>query len=78
MDLGLAGAHAVVTGGSKGMGRAVAHTFADEGARVAILARGQAAIDDTLEELRRRGSPDPLGVSVNLKDPNAINEAIAL
>ena len=31
MDLGLAGAHAVVTGGSKGMGRAVAHTFADEG-----------------------------------------------
>jgi 3-oxoacyl-[acyl-carrier protein] reductase len=78
MDLGLAGAHAVVTGGSKGMGRAVAHTFADEGARVAILARGQAAIDETLEELRRRGSPDPLGVSVNLKDPNAINEAIAL
>jgi 3-oxoacyl-[acyl-carrier protein] reductase len=78
MDLGLAGAHAVVTGGSKGMGRAVAHAFADEGARVAILARGQEAIDETVEELRRRGSPDPLGVSVNLRKPEAIVEAIDL
>ena len=73
MDLGLAGANAVVTGGSKGMGRAVAHGFADEGARVAILARGQEALDDTVEELRRRlldsvrrveGGGDPIGVSI--------------
>ena len=77
MDLGLAGAHAVVTGGSKGMGRAVAQTFADEGARVAILARGRSAIDGTLEELRRRGSPDPVGVSVDLTDAAAVDEAIA-
>jgi NAD(P)-dependent dehydrogenase (short-subunit alcohol dehydrogenase family) len=78
MDLGLTGGHAVVTGGSKGMGRAVAHTFADEGATVAILARGQAAIDETLEELRRRGSPDPMGVSVDLTDANAVDEAITM
>jgi 3-oxoacyl-[acyl-carrier protein] reductase len=77
MELGLGGARAVVTGGSKGMGQAVAYAFADEGAHVAILARGQAAIDETAEELRRRGSPGVLGLSVDLTRPDAIQEAIA-
>jgi 3-oxoacyl-[acyl-carrier protein] reductase len=77
MDLGLGGARAVVTGGSKGMGRAVACAFADEGAHVAILARGQASIDQTAEELYRRGSPGVLGLSVDLTRPDAIQEAIA-
>jgi 3-oxoacyl-[acyl-carrier protein] reductase len=77
VDLGLNGAVAVVTGGSKGMGRAIAEAFADDGARVAILARGSDAIDDTLEELRRRGCPDALGLSVDLTDPAAITEAFA-
>ena len=40
MDLGIADATAVVTGGSKGMGRAVAEVLAGEGARVAVMARG--------------------------------------
>lgn len=75
MDLGLNDARAVITGGSKGMGRAVAQTFADEGASVAILARGQGAIDETVEELRHRGCPDALGLSVDLTDPIAIDDA---
>ncbi len=58
MDLGLKDSAAVVTGGSKGMGRAIAEAFADDGARVAILARGTEAIDETVEELERRGCPD--------------------
>jgi len=37
MDLGLEGAHAVVTGGSKGMGRAIAERLAAEGAEVVVL-----------------------------------------
>ena len=57
------------------MGRAIAEAFADDGARVAILARGTAAIDDTLEELRRRGCPDAVGLSVDLTDPVAIETA---
>lgn len=77
MDLGLKGSTAVVTGGSKGMGRAIAEAFADDGARVAILARGTDAIDDTVQELQRRGSPDVLGLSVNLTDPSAIEQAFA-
>ncbi len=45
MDLGLSGSAAVVTGGSKGMGLAIAETLAADGARVAVMARGQAALD---------------------------------
>ena len=41
MDLGFAGSTAVVTGGSKGMGLAIAETLAAEGASVAVMARGQ-------------------------------------
>ena len=45
MDLGLAGSTAVVTGGSKGMGLAIATTLAEEGAKVAVMARGAEALE---------------------------------
>ena len=65
MDLGLAGAVAVVTGGSKGIGRAAARCLAEDGARVCIMARGQMAIDDAVTMLKSTGSPDAFGVSVD-------------
>ena len=77
MDLGLKDSHAVVTGGSKGMGRSIALAFAEDGANVAVLARGQGALDETVEELRDHGSPDALGLSVDLSDPEAISDAFA-
>jgi 3-oxoacyl-[acyl-carrier protein] reductase len=55
MDLGLAGKGVVVTGGSKGIGRAAALQFADEGAHVAICARGAPALEATAGELRAKG-----------------------
>ena len=77
MDLGLKGSAAVVTGGSKGMGRAIAEAFADDGARVAVLARGAGALDETVRELQRRGSPDAVGISVDLTDPSAVDDVFA-
>ncbi|MBW2279441.1 MAG: SDR family oxidoreductase [Deltaproteobacteria bacterium] len=55
MELGLSKKGVVVTGGSRGIGRAIALAFADEGADVAICARGEDALRKTEEELRSRG-----------------------
>lgn len=51
MDLGLAGQVAVVTGASKGIGRACTELLAAEGCDVAITARGEAALQRTAEEI---------------------------
>lgn len=77
MDLGLTGATAVVTGGSKGMGRAVAETLAADGARVAVMARGQGALDETTDALRALGAPEALGLSVDMTDPESISAGFA-
>jgi 3-oxoacyl-[acyl-carrier protein] reductase len=57
MDLGLRGKSAVVTGASKGIGRAIALRLADEGAGVAICARSEPALRKTEAELRTRSVP---------------------
>jgi 3-oxoacyl-[acyl-carrier protein] reductase len=77
MDLGLAGSKAVVTGGSKGMGLAIAETLAAEGASVAVMARGQTALDAAVETLRRAGAPEAVGISVDMADAASIVEGFA-
>jgi 3-oxoacyl-[acyl-carrier protein] reductase len=55
MDLELAGKLCLVSGASRGIGRAIAHALAREGARVAAIARGQAGLDALLGELPGQG-----------------------
>jgi 3-oxoacyl-[acyl-carrier protein] reductase len=55
MDLGLRGLRALVTGGTKGIGRRIAETFADEGADVAVCARAEDQVKATVEALAERG-----------------------
>ncbi len=52
MDLGLRGKTAIVAAASHGLGRAVAHALAQEGANLVIFSRSQPAIDATAEEIR--------------------------
>ena len=56
MDLGLAGKVAMVSGASRGIGRAIALGLADEGCRVSVCARGQAQLDATARKAQGRGS----------------------
>src|SRR2546428_10882361 len=51
MDLGLAGKHAIVTGGSLGIGKAIARELAREGVDVAIVARTKEQLEATAREL---------------------------
>jgi len=55
MDLGLKGKKAVVTGGSKGIGRAIAEGFAAEGADVSICARNAQEVAATAASLKAKG-----------------------
>lgn len=72
MDLGFAGATAVVTGGSKGMGLAIAETLGAEGASVAIMARGQKALEAAADRVRSAGAPEVLPISVDMADAESI------
>ena len=51
VDLGLQDKHAIVTGGSRGIGKAIARELAREGADVAIVARNKADLEATAREL---------------------------
>ena len=58
MDLGLAGRRAVVTGGSKGLGKAISAELMAEGAAVTICSRDSAELEATAAELRKRAGAD--------------------
>jgi len=77
MDLGFGGSTAVVTGGSKGMGLAVAQTLAAEGANVAVMARGRESLDAAAAALRKAGAPDAVGISVDMTDAQSIADGFA-
>jgi 3-oxoacyl-[acyl-carrier protein] reductase len=55
MDLGLKGKCALVTGASKGLGRAIAEDLAKEGAHVSLCARGKEDLEKTAAEVRAHG-----------------------
>ena len=71
MDLGLKGKKAVITGGSRGIGRAIAERLLDEGAAVAICARGKDGVDEAVTTLAARGG-QVVGASVDLADGDAV------
>jgi 3-oxoacyl-[acyl-carrier protein] reductase len=55
MDLGLSGKTAMITGASRGLGRAMALALAAEGVRLSLCARGADALNATAEELKAAG-----------------------
>jgi 3-oxoacyl-[acyl-carrier protein] reductase len=76
MDLGLKGLRAIVTGGSKGIGRRAADIFAEEGAHVAICARNQAEVDQTVAALKGKGVT-AFGQAIDVADKGALEAWVA-
>lgn len=73
MDLQLNGRNVVVTGGSRGIGRAVAERFVAEGANVALCARGEDGVKAAVSDLTGRGTK-VIGASVNMADPEQLQD----
>jgi 3-oxoacyl-[acyl-carrier protein] reductase len=75
MDLGLKGKNAVVLGGTRGIGRAIAATLAGEGANVAVCARQLEQVTATVTELRA-GGIQACGAAVDITDGAALKSWI--
>lgn len=71
----ITGSVAVITGAASGMGRATAHLFADEGARLAIIDINTGALESVAEEVKSVGA-DVLALTVDLSDRRAVKTAI--
>lgn len=70
----LSGKTAVITGASSGVGRAIARAFAEEGARIGLVARNQDGLEAAAREVRERGS-EAMVLPLDVADAAAVEEA---
>jgi short-subunit dehydrogenase len=66
----------LITGGSRGLGLAIARRLADEGARLWLVARSPQALDEAAEELRERGAPFVETIAADLRHEAEIDRVV--
>jgi NAD(P)-dependent dehydrogenase (short-subunit alcohol dehydrogenase family) len=74
MDLQLAGKRALITGGSKGIGAAIAHVLAEEGCDLVLVAREKAALDATANAIRSKRQVNIATISADLSSEDAVRK----
>lgn len=73
----VAGKTVLITGAASGMGRATAHLFAREGAKVMATDRDQPGVEAVAEEIRAAGFEDVQARALDVADPDAIQTIVA-
>lgn len=77
MDLGITGRTAIVTGGSRGIGKETARQFLKEGVRVVICARDGKALEETLAELKQDAGGEIVAVPADMTKPADIERLVS-
>jgi NAD(P)-dependent dehydrogenase (short-subunit alcohol dehydrogenase family) len=77
MDLGLQGKHAIVTGGSRGIGKAIARELAREGVDVAIVARNKADLEATARELAHETNRRVIALAADVTSKEQVERTVA-
>src|SRR5215467_9779488 len=75
LERSIAGQTAIVTGAASGMGRATAHLFADEGARVAVVDLGADRVAAVVAEIKDAGG-EAEGYVTDVSDPAQIHQLV--
>lgn len=76
-SFGLNNKNVLVVGGTSGINRGIAETFAKAGARVAVVSRAQEKVDDTVQSLKSCGAADARGFAADVREAEAIKNGIA-
>ncbi|MGH7291700.1 MAG: SDR family NAD(P)-dependent oxidoreductase, partial [Myxococcota bacterium] len=77
MDLQLTGKRAIITGGSKGIGLAVAHALAAEGVDVVLAARTQETLEKAAAEVAERSGRRAIPVVTDTGDDDSVKALVA-
>ena len=78
MDLNISGANFLVTGATRGIGRAIARGLLQEGAKVAIVARQKKGVNLAVSDLAQQfGSDQILGLVGDCADENSLSERVS-
>jgi len=77
MDLGLKGKVAVVSGGSVGIGLAVAHALAEEGVNLVLCARNEARVTERAQEIAAKHRVRAVGVGADVSEASGVEKVLA-
>ena len=77
MELGLRGKHAIVTGGSRGIGKAIARELAREGVDVAIVARSREELEATARELEAEARRAIISLVADVTSKEQVDRMVA-